>query len=96
MASVTAGLTVIWHSPNTQVTMRSDGSWIKTGHCRRCVNGLGHRRASGSSKATGVLLQRDRLTYDDELAPGEKTARRRAVRHREKAEVRRMITRGEE
>jgi hypothetical protein len=70
--------------------------WCKTGHCRRCVNGLGHtsrRRGAGGEKATGLLLQRSGAhLYEDELAPGEKRVLRRRVRHRERAEVRRLVT----
>jgi hypothetical protein len=81
---------IVRESWNGSVVL-ADGSWLKRGHCRRCENGLGHQLTQRSTKATGLLLQRDRLTYDDELAPGEKVARRRAVRHRETDEVRRIV-----
>lgn len=65
------------------------GAILRTGHCRRCDNGLGHHNGRrGWRRPTGLLLQRDRLTYDDELAPGEKVKRRRAIRHAESAAVR--------
>lgn len=47
-------------------------------------------------KPSGVSLQRDRRTYDDELAPGEKRSRRREVRAAGRAEVRRIARDGGE
>lgn len=70
-------------------------SWSKTGHCRRCDNGFGHtnhRRGAGGEQPTGTLLARPGAHfYEDEMAPGEKVKLRRRVRHREAAEVRRLI-----
>jgi hypothetical protein len=69
--------------------------WLKTGHCRRCENGLGHtdrRRGAGGEKSTGLLLQRPGShRYEDELTPGEKVIERRRLRHAEKATVRRLV-----
>jgi|SRR5277367_1156511 len=69
--------------------------WMKTGHCRRCDNGLGHtnrRRGAGGEKPTGTLLARPGAhIYQDEIAPGEKVTLRRRVRYREKANVRQLI-----
>jgi hypothetical protein len=68
--------------------------WLKTGHCRRCENGLGHtmrRRGAGGERSSGLLLQRPgRYIWEDEIAPGEKPKLRRKVRHRENAAVRRL------
>lgn len=68
--------------------------WLRTGHCRRCENGLGHtsRRGAGGEKSTGLLLQRPGAHYyEDEMARGEKVKLRRQVRHREKAATRRHV-----
>jgi hypothetical protein len=73
------------------ITYGPNGFWMKTGHCRRCVNGVGHPPQSGNGN-TGLLLQRPgRHIYQDELAPGEKPGLRRRVRRREKAAVRRLV-----
>ena len=69
--------------------------WLKTGHCRRCDNGLGHtnrRRGAGGERPTGTLLARPGAHfYEDEMVPGEKVKLRRRVRHRETVEVRRLV-----
>jgi hypothetical protein len=62
--------------------------WLRKGHCRRCENGLGHTISRNRTKPTGTLLQRDRMTFDDELAPGEKRIQRRRRRARENQEWR--------
>jgi hypothetical protein len=76
----------------TEVFTRN--GWRKTGHCRRCDNGLFHtrrRRGAGGEKPTGTLLARPgNHLYEDEIAPGEKSGLRRRVRHREKAAIRRL------
>lgn len=46
--------------------------------------------SSRAGRPGGLLLQRDRLTYTDELAPGEKVTRRRQVRARERDELRHL------
>jgi hypothetical protein len=69
--------------------------WMKTGHCRRCENGLGHvmcRRGAGGEHPSGVILQRfGKHVYEDEIAPGEKPGLRRRQRHQEKTAIRRLV-----
>jgi hypothetical protein len=69
--------------------------WLKTGHCRRCENGLGHmprRRGAGGEKSTGVALQRQRKRWDDEIkSDGGKVKLHRQVRRAENAATRRMV-----
>lgn len=86
------------YNPNRQFSDPARGSgavitygrntWHRTGHCRRCVNGLPHiirRRGAGGERPTGLLLQRPGAhVYEDEMAPGEKTVLRRIMRAREK------------
>jgi hypothetical protein len=78
------------------ITYGPNGFWMKTGHCRRCVNGLGHsnyRKGAGGEKSTGLLLQRPGAhIYEDEIAPGEKKTLRRQVRMAEKEAIRREIS----
>jgi hypothetical protein len=78
------GRGVIVYGPN--------GFWMKTGHCRRCVNGEGHSHQTGPKKSTGLLLQRPGAhVYEDEIAPGEKAVLRRQARMADKEAVRRLI-----
>lgn len=63
--------------------------WIKAGHCNRCVNGLGHNY--GYRKQTGVILQRLRPYWDDEIAPGEKQVLHGIARARERRATRKEI-----
>lgn len=63
--------------------------WIKAGHCNRCVNGLGHNY--NYRRAPGVILQRNRMYWDDEIAPGEKTKIHRILRAREVEATRKEI-----
>jgi hypothetical protein len=63
--------------------------WIKPGHCNRCVNGLGH--TPRKRKPTGVILQRARPFWDDEIAPGEKAALHGIMRAREAEATRKEI-----
>jgi len=78
------------------VTVYVRNGWSRTGHCRRCDNGLLHtarRRGAGGEKPSGVILANRPVKYqwEDEIAPGEKPGLRRKVRHREKAAVRRLV-----
>lgn len=63
--------------------------WRKAGHCNRCNNGLSHNY--NYRKPTGVILQRDRMFWDDEIAPGEKTKIHRILRAREVEATRREV-----
>ena len=63
--------------------------WRKTGHCNRCDNGLTHYMRK--RKATGVILQRARPFWDDEVAPGEKQRLHRIMRAREAEATRKEI-----
>lgn len=70
-------------------------AWMRTGHCRRCVNGLGHTiRRNSAGRPAGVSLRNTgiRGLYEDEIAPGEKVFLRRQVRVRERAAVAREIS----
>jgi hypothetical protein len=70
------------------------GAEIRTGHCRRCGNGLGHdvirngrtqwRRAG---KPSGTTLQGDRRDYTDEMPRGAKVVRRREIRRGDSVQV---------
>jgi hypothetical protein len=95
---------MIYNRNQTEVRPKRTGSgvevwgpnfWLKTAHCRRCENGLGHtshRRGAGGEKSTGLLLQRPGAhMYEDEMAPGEKPKLRRRVRMAEREAIRRII-----
>lgn len=63
--------------------------WLKRGHCRRCENGLGH--TPRKRKPTGVILQRLRPYWDDEIAPGEKQKLHGIARAREAEATRKEV-----